>query len=56
MILGLNYKDGNYFGKAIKIKGIWYIWLFNAYDETYTRIKQTRNIEKYIKENNLIKY
>lgn len=56
MILGLNHWDGNYFGKAIKIKGSWYIWIFEPYYETYTKIAKTRNIEKYIKENKLIKF
>lgn len=56
MILGLNYKDGNYFGKAIKIKGVWYILEFRPYDEIYIKTGKTKNIDKYIKENKLIKF
>ena len=54
-IIGLNYWDNqNYFGKAINIKGVWYIWMFDAFDESYERIAETKNIEEYIKENKLI--
>ena len=56
MILGLNHWDGNYFGKAIKFKGIWYIWLFEPFNETYNMVAKTKNIEDYIKENKLIKF
>ena len=56
MILGLNHWDGNYFGKAIKIKNIWYIWEFIPYDESFIRVAKTKNIDDYIKENKLIIY
>lgn len=57
MILGLNHWDNqNYFGKAIKIKGVWYIWSFDPFDESYNLVDQTKDIEQYIKENKLIKY
>lgn len=57
MILGLNHWDNqNYFGKAIKIKGVWYIWSFDPFDESYNLVDQTKDIDQYIKENKLIKY
>ena len=56
MILGLNYWDGNYFGKAIKIKETWYILVLEPFNETYSRVAETKNIDEYIKENKLIKF
>ena len=56
MILGLNHWDGNYFGKAVKIKGIWYVLSFEPFDESFNIVAETKNIEEYIKENKLIKF
>lgn len=52
----LNHWDGNYFGKAVKQgrEGIWMIWTFDAYDESYNRVDEIKNIDEYIKENKLV--
>ena len=56
MITVLKHWDGNYFGKAIKFKRPWYIWIYDPFNETYNMVAKTKNIEDYIKENKLIKF
>ena len=49
----LYFKDGNYFGVALKINDLWVIKTFDAWDETYTKCDTVKDIKKYLKDNKL---
>lgn len=50
----LYFKDGNYFGVALKINDLWVIKTFDTWDETYTKCDTVKDIKKYLKDNKLV--